>query len=87
MKLNLIGNLLSKYRNLVPTDSLKKEAVIEVITKCFQINLEKKDISINNNIIYLKTSTKLKGEVFMHKIAILKDLKEILKQNAPIDIR
>jgi len=83
----LLSDLLSKYKNLIPTDSLKKEAVIEVISKCFGIDLEKKDISISNNIIYLKTSTKLKAEVFMHKINILRALKEILKQNTPSDIK
>ncbi len=83
----ILKELLSKYKNLVPTDSLKKEAVIEVISKCFKINLEKKDISLSNNIIFLKTSTKLKSEVFIHKKDILRDLKEILKQNAPQDIR
>jgi len=83
----LLSSLLEKYKNIVPTDSLKKEAVIEVISKCFQINLEKKDISLSNNVIYLKTSSKLKSEVFMHKIMILKNLKDILKQNAPNDIR
>ena len=85
--MKLLSDLLSKYRNLIPTDSLKKEAVIEVIMKCFNINLEKKDISLSNNIIYLKTSTKLKAEVFIHKAEILRDLKEILKQNTLKDIK
>lgn len=83
----LLSELLSKYKNLVPTDSIKKEAVIEVISKCFQIDLEKKDISLSNNIIYLKTSTKLKSEIFMHKKEILRQLKEILAKDYPGDIR
>jgi hypothetical protein len=82
-----LSDLLSKYKNLVPTDSLKKEAAILIIDKLFEIKLEKKDLSVSNNIIYLKTSSKLKSEVFIHKAEILRELKEILKQNAPKDIK
>jgi len=83
----LLSDLLSKYKNLVPTDSIKKEAAIEVIDKLFKIKLDKKDISISNNIIYLKTSSKLRTEVFMHKAEVLKRLAMILAKNAPKDIR
>lgn len=83
----LLSDLLAKYKNLVPTDSIKKEAVIEVISKVFQIDLQKTDISLSNNIIFLKTSSKLKAEVFMNKTSIMRDLKKILQQNTPRDIK
>ena len=40
--MKFLGDLLSKYKNIIPTDSLKKEAVIEVIDKMFDLKLEKK---------------------------------------------
>jgi len=82
-----LSDLLSKYKNIVPTDSLKKEAVIEVIDKMFDLKLEKKDVSVSNNIIYLKCSTKLKSEIFIHKTEILKKLSDILSREAPKDIK
>jgi len=82
-----LGDLLSRYKNIVPTDSLKKEAAIEVIDKMFDLKLEKKYVSVSNNIIYLKCSTKLKSEVFIHKTEILKKLSEILGKNPPRDIK
>jgi len=82
-----LSSLLERYRNLTPTDSLKKIAVLEVITNCFGIDLKKEDISIQNNIIYLKTSPKLKGEVFINKKKILESLGKILTNNTPKDIR
>lgn len=82
-----LSSLLERYRNLTPTDSLKKEAVLDVITKCFSINLKKDDISIQNNIVYLKISPKLKSEVFLNKKKILESLGKILINNTPKDIR
>jgi hypothetical protein len=82
-----LGDLLAKYQNIKPTDSIKKEAVIEVIRERFGIKLEKKDIALSSNTFYLRCSTKLKAEVFMLKKNILKDLKDILASNAPSDIR
>ena len=82
-----LADLLSKYNKIVPTDSLKKSAVVEVIDRMFDLKLEKKDVSVSNNIIFLKCSTKLKAEIFMHRTEILKKLAEILVKSAPSDIR
>jgi len=82
-----LSDLLSKYKNIVPTDSLKKEAAIDVIDKMFDLKLEKKDVSVSNNIVYLKCSTKLKSEVFMHKTEIMKKLGDILGKESLKDIK
>ena len=85
--MTLIKDLLARYKNLKPTDSVKKEALIEILAKMFGIAVERGSISVANNIIYLKTSTKIKAEVFIHKTEVLKQLKEILGKNTPKDIR
>ncbi|MCX6713055.1 MAG: hypothetical protein NTY66_02505 [Candidatus Vogelbacteria bacterium] len=81
------ADLLAKYQNLKPTDSIKKEAAIEVINKLFDLKLEKKELSIGNNIIRINSSTKLKSEVFIHKAEIMRSLREILGKECPKDIK
>ena len=82
-----LSDLLSKYKDLIPTDSLIKEAVVEVMDKMFDVKLDKKDITVSRGVIYLKTSNTVKMEILIHKREIMKKLEEILVKNPPKDIR
>lgn len=84
--MNLIKNLLERYKNLGPKDDFKKEAVIKVINEQIGIRLDKKDITFNHHNAYLKTSPKIKGEVYINKRSVLIGLKEMLGKNCPEDI-
>ncbi|MEK7478136.1 MAG: hypothetical protein AAB645_02095 [Patescibacteria group bacterium] len=81
-----LNDLLAKYKNIIPTDSLKKEAIIKIIDEKTGIKLDKKDITFNHHNAYLKTSSKIKGEVYINKRSVLIGLKEMLGKNCPEDI-
>ncbi len=84
--MDLIKNLLARYKNLAPKDDFKKEAVIKVLKEKLNIELNKKDVTFSHHRAYLKTSPKIKGEVFINKRSILANLKELLGENYPNDI-
>lgn len=82
-----IADLLAKYKNLKPTDGIKKEAVIEVLRKKFDLVLKKDDLSVTNNVVYLKCSPQLRSEIYLHKADLMADLREILGDELIRDLK
>ena len=84
-----IRAFLSKFRLLTPPDQFIKKECISVIKDMFGVEIEKENLSVKNNTIYINTSSTVKSELFIKKESLLVELsKRISKYNKKItDIR
>lgn len=82
-----IENFLKRFTLLTPPDDAIRGAVREIIEKEINISIEKKNISVHNNIIYIKTKPLFKNEIFIKKQTILKELEKKFHQKTPRDIK
>lgn len=82
-----LSKLLDKYKNIVPTERIIREAVEKAIKETINIELERKDISYTKGVVYVNTSTLVKNKVYLNKEKILYNLRENLGKKAPKDIR
>ncbi|GMQ95349.1 MAG: hypothetical protein BMS9Abin13_462 [Patescibacteria group bacterium] len=63
-----------------------REMVIIVVKQETGIHINKRDVSVQNNTVYIKVKPLLKNEIFIHKMEILDELKKNLKEKAPKNI-
>lgn len=76
--MELLKNFLKKYSQLAKERGLLKEVVIDSINKTINIKLTEKDFDIKNSVVYIKKSSAVKSEIFIHKEKILKEINEVL---------
>ena len=82
-----IGDFLKKFKNLVPHEKKVKDALVQVVQKETGILLSRESISFNNNIIFVNTVPTVKNELFMRKQCILSEMKKVMGENSPRDMR
>lgn len=82
-----IGDYLKKFVGLVPPDDFIKEKVIEIIKNKINIELNKKEIELSNRVVYIKTKSIIKNEIFIQKQNILNDINNDLENKLINDIR
>lgn len=70
---NLSG-YLKKFKNLLSNEYVVREKVREVIVKSLGIDIAKEDIRIKHGVVYLKTRSIIKNEVFIRKSDLLKEI-------------
>jgi len=72
--LSNISIYLDKYKNIGFERISFKKVIISVIKDVCDIDLESKDINVQNKILKIKVSGVLKAEIFIHKDDIEKEL-------------
>lgn len=82
-----IDDFLNKFKNLTPPDNEVREKVIEIIKNEINITIDKKNISIRNNSIFIKTKPIIKNELFINKEKLLHELKKSFGSKTPNDIK
>ena len=85
--MNSLGDFLGRFKSILLAPGALKKPVIESISRIAGIDLESKDIELKDGIIYLKTHSLIKNEIYMRKASILKELEAFLGKKAPKDIR
>lgn len=81
-----ISQLLEKFKNVTNTEKIKKKLIVEILNKKnIPINID--NISINKNIIFIKTKPIIKTEILIKKEEIIKQIKEIPTFNFITDIK
>ncbi|MFA5838723.1 MAG: hypothetical protein WC849_02190 [Candidatus Paceibacterota bacterium] len=85
MDFKKISDLLNKYREILPSDKITKDAVIYVSSN-FGVDLKKENIKISRGIIYINSDFITKSKLFVNKIEIMNGLKNILGKKTPRDI-
>ena len=78
-----IKDLLNRFSNLLLSEEIKKNLIIDVLYKTIGLKIESKDVKIKNNIIYLNIKPIYKNEIFFKKDEIFTKLKEGLGNKAP----
>ena len=85
MDFKKVSDLLNKYREILPSDKIIKDAVIYV-SSSFDINLKKENIKVGRGIVYINSDFITKSKIFVNKAEILMELKNILRKKTPRDI-
>ena len=70
-----IDSFLEKHFKNSNSKTILKERVIEIINKISKSKIEKKDLEIKRNIIYLKINPIEKHNIFISKQKILEEIK------------
>lgn len=71
-----INQLLDRFKNLTNTEKVKKELIVEILSKN-KIPTTLQQISISKNTIVIKTPPVIKTEVLLKKETILQQIKKI----------
>ncbi len=82
-----LDKFLDKFKKLKPPDDEIKTNLIIIIKNKINFSINRKDISFKNNIIYIKTKSIIKNEIFINKYKILNLLNNNLKEDIVKDIR
>ena len=86
MALKHIGDFFTRFANITPTERVVKEAVATTIQDLMRITISPKAMVYQNKTLYLKESSVVKGEIFLHKKQILTALVKKLGADAPKNI-
>jgi len=81
-----IKDLLVKFNNLLFSEEVKKNTVINILYQIVGVKIKPEDVKIKNNIVYLNIKPIYKNEVLLKKDSFLLKLKEGLGKKAPRDI-
>ncbi len=89
-----ITEYFKKFTHLAPPEKVVKEAVEKTVEKHIGVKIAPDSIRVENagqngsgSTVYIAEHPTLKNEIFMHKRAILDDLRASLGAKAPRDIR
>lgn len=85
MDFKKISELLSRYKDILPSDKIIKDAVIYVSSN-FGVDLKKENIKISRGVVYINSDFITKSKLFVNKIGIMRELKNILGKKTPTDI-
>lgn len=81
-----IGSLLERFAKLVPPDDTLRSAVVSLAAEK-GVPLEKKEVTVRNNVVYINGDAATKSELFIFKRVILAQLLDLFGAKAPKDIR
>ncbi|GEM_PF-2380862 len=76
MQLSNIAQFLEIYKKKLALEDDKRGSLIKIISEETGIILSEKVIVITKGVIVLKVAHVVKNEVFLHKLPILKKIKE-----------
>ncbi len=82
-----IKDLVYRFKNILLSAEFKIVSIQKVIFEVVNININKEDIKLRNNIVYLNIKPIYKNEVFLKKQKILERLSEVFEKNPPTDIK
>lgn len=87
--MKLIGDFLSRFQNLTPPDDALRRVIADIVKKQTRVPITKLDVSITNDIAFIRCSSIAKSAIQVKRGAILSELfEEIPKARASIrDIR
>jgi len=82
-----IQTLLKKWEKTAHGGKHTQKHIINTIQKHTNTTISSKQITTTQQTLFIKTSPLTKVEIFIQKKEILKDLKTLLGENAPRDIK
>lgn len=86
--MNEISSFLWKIKNKIGLTSSELAAAAEAVSQATNASIPLKNIEIKNNIVYIKSSSTAKNEIFLKKSVILEKINQTRRTSAKIlDIR
>ncbi len=87
--MKLVSDFLARFQNLTPPDDALRRATAAAISFAAKVPIKKEDISISNNVAFVRCSSIAKSAIQIARGAILAELfQEMPKaRNAVRDIR
>jgi len=82
-----IKDLLSRFNTILLSEDVKKQAVVSAIANSTGIILDKKDVEIKKDTVFLNTKPIHKSEILIKQKDIYSKLIEILGSKGPSEIR
>jgi len=82
-----IKDLLNRFNNLLLSEKIKIESTRKILSSAVGIKINKQNIKIKNNVIYLDIKPIYKNEIFLKQDQIFLKLKEAFGKKAPKNIR
>lgn len=79
-----IKDILLRFDNILKNEDSKILLIVEAIQKIINIKIKKKDIKINNDILYLNIKPIYKNEILLKKNEIISFINNNIK-NRKID--
>lgn len=71
-----IKDLLSGFNKKFSKDFAEKDVVISVFEKILKIKLERSDVVIKNEVLYIKSNPYIRTEIQLHKKEIIKEIEK-----------
>ena len=81
-----ISSFLERFKKLLTSKSAVTQEVLDAIKTHTGVSLDKTQINIQNNVVFVQTTPMVKSTIFIKKVPILQTLKERIGQHV-MDIR
>ncbi len=78
-----IKDLLIRFNNLLFSEEVKKNSIIEILYQTIGVKIKPEDIKIKSNTVFLNIKPIYKNEILLKKDEIYSKLKESLGKKAP----
>ncbi|HEV7702331.1 MAG TPA: hypothetical protein VGO63_02730 [Candidatus Paceibacterota bacterium] len=82
-----IKDLLARFDHILLSEEAKINAIRKILEKVVNLKIEKIDIKIKNNTVYLNVKPIYKSEIFLQQEKIMSLLQETLGKKSPKNIR
>jgi hypothetical protein len=84
MALQGMSGLLDKFRNLIASSVETENVIIREVELSTKVKLEKSELSVKQNILYLKISPTKRNEIFLRKESVLEKINKDLPEKSRI---
>jgi hypothetical protein len=74
-----VGTLLERVTRLLHSKQVFKKAVVKAVADVLGVQILESDVTMENGVVYIKTSPLIKGEIFLQKRVLL----ELINKNNP----
>ena len=81
-----IKDLLVKFNNILFSEEVKKNIIIDILYQIIGVKIKSEDIKIKNNTVYLNIKPIYKNEILLKKDEIISKLKKNLGKKSPQNI-
>lgn len=86
MAFHHLQDLLSRFKNITPSDRTVKSSAEDVIKTVIGVSLPTHAMVYQNKTLYIKAHPVVKGDILVKKKLLLQELQKALGSEAPNDI-
>lgn len=65
---------LERYKNLIPTDRVIKETVVEVLEEVCDVSIETNQVTVRRGVVFLRVSPHVRALVYRKKDQLMQEV-------------